>query len=119
MDEFDKPKKATKGPASRVCYVCGRPYGVNSYEIHLKQCKQLWVARENTKPPGERKPLPEDPILTLTLGGSGGGRDSRTPGHSGSGRGAKGGAGADATHGLSLDEMNRLAGDAFNNGGYS
>ena len=39
--------------------------GVHSYDIHLKQCKDLWIARENQKPKRERKPLPADPMLAL------------------------------------------------------
>jgi hypothetical protein len=75
---------APVGPAPKtvVCYVCGRQYGtifqlmkiffsqciktlcrlgLHSFEIHLKQCKELWIAREAQKDPRERKPLPQDP----------------------------------------------------------
>ena len=59
-------KKLSAAPKSRVCYICGRLYGLTSYEIHLKQCKDLWVARENAKPdPRERKALPQDPALQI------------------------------------------------------
>ena len=40
-DAKEQPKKISKAPPSRTCYVCGRMYGVNSYEIHIKQCKQV------------------------------------------------------------------------------
>eukprot|EP01041_Mallomonas_annulata_P010215 gene10215-21293_t len=38
-----------------------RKYGTHSFEIHLKQCKELYLAREMQKPPAERKKLPKDP----------------------------------------------------------
>lgn len=54
---------AGKAPRTRICYICGRQYGINSYEIHLKQCKDLWIQREEQKPLKDRKKLPEDPAL--------------------------------------------------------
>lgn len=36
--------------------------GLHSFDIHLKQCKELWIAREAQKDPRERKPLPPDPF---------------------------------------------------------
>jgi hypothetical protein len=72
-DSFDNSpqKKISTGPKTRVCYVCGRQYGLHSFEIHLKQCKELWIAREAEKDPRERKKLPEDPMLKFAGGGSG------------------------------------------------
>ena len=55
-----------KGPIARVCYICGRQYGLSSYDIHLKQCKELWIAREEKNPPKDRRPLPEDPFVNFT-----------------------------------------------------
>ena len=55
-----------KGPIARVCYICGRQYGLSSYDIHLKQCKELWIAREEKNPPKDRRPLPEDPFINFT-----------------------------------------------------
>jgi len=63
MDNNNKTEKISKGPRTRMCYICGRQYGLSSYEIHLKQCKDLWVARESQKPPSERKPLPPEPQI--------------------------------------------------------
>jgi hypothetical protein len=34
------------GPKTRMCHICGRQYGLHSFDIHLKQCKELWIARE-------------------------------------------------------------------------
>ncbi|KDO24357.1 hypothetical protein SPRG_10434 [Saprolegnia parasitica CBS 223.65] len=48
-------------PKVRLCYVCGREYGLSSFEIHLKQCKLLWIAQEEKKPLRERRPVPEPP----------------------------------------------------------
>ncbi|KAF0693507.1 Aste57867_15533 [Aphanomyces stellatus] len=56
-------------PKVRTCYVCGREYGLSSFEIHLKQCKQLWIAQEELKPLKERRPVPEPPpILAASAG---------------------------------------------------
>ncbi|OQS04814.1 hypothetical protein THRCLA_02977 [Thraustotheca clavata] len=55
------PFAVKRVPKVRVCYVCGREYGLSSFEIHLKQCKQLFIAQEERKPLRERKPLPEPP----------------------------------------------------------
>lgn len=58
---------------------------VHSYEIHLKQCKELWIAREAQKDPRERKPLPDDPAeklgfsLSPAKGGGGGASVSPAP----------------------------------------
>ncbi|KAI9980064.1 hypothetical protein PInf_026889 [Phytophthora infestans] len=49
------------GPVTRVCHVCGRQYGLSSFEIHLKQCKKLWVQQEEQKPKNERRPIPKTP----------------------------------------------------------
>ena len=63
MDAYELPSP----PQFRVCHVCGRQYGTHSFEIHLKQCKELWKAREALKDKSERKQLPRDPII-LGLG---------------------------------------------------
>ena len=54
-------KKISAGPKTRMCHICGRQYGLHSFEIHLKQCKDLWIAREALKDKSERKPVPRDP----------------------------------------------------------
>lgn len=42
------PKKRTSPRASGgmppgvVCYICGRKYGTKSFDIHVKQCKDMW-----------------------------------------------------------------------------
>lgn len=105
-DSFDKSpqKRLSTGPKTRVCYVCGRQYGLNSFEIHLKQCKELWIAREAEKDPRERKKLPEDPMLRLmgeSAGGGGGGSSSM-----------KGGSPMPSAK--DLEEINKLSTAAFN-----
>lgn len=84
----DMTKSLGQAPRTRTCYICGRGYGLSSYEIHLKQCKDLWIKREEKKPKNERKPLPEDPFINAnhhntistagahSPGGSGGGFSS-------------------------------------------
>ena len=56
-----RPASISPPPKTRLCHVCGRQYGQHSFDIHLKQCKELWVAREELKDKWERKPLPSDP----------------------------------------------------------
>jgi hypothetical protein len=98
-DSFDNSpqKKIATGPKTRVCYVCGRQYGLHSFEIHLKQCKELWIAREAEKDPRERKKLPEDPMLKFA-GGGGGGSDGGSP----------------MPTAKDLEEINKLSTAAFN-----
>ncbi|OQR92491.1 hypothetical protein ACHHYP_03659 [Achlya hypogyna] len=60
--EPPKMEPATvRRPKVKLCYVCGREYGLSSIEIHVKQCKLLWIAQEEKKPPRERRPVPEPP----------------------------------------------------------
>ena len=77
-------------PAARVCYICGRQYGLKSIEIHQVQCRRLFEAQQAKLPPGERKALPPDPGAGL-LGGGGGGDDD-----GGGGGGAAAGGGGNA-----------------------
>ena len=95
---------------------------MNSYEIHLKQCKDLWVARENTKDPRERKPLPVDPLLLAAAVPSkqqpATGMDSRKQAPQtrvGSSQSGKAAIEDLVPSRLSLEEMNRLAAETFNN----
>lgn len=117
------PKKITSGPKSRVCHVCGRLYMVHSFEIHIKQCKELWEKREGLKPANERKPLPKDPVEEyLRTGGRGGGgggdrgdnRDGDNDGGKGSTGNSRPGSSAAGGVGLSLEEINRIASETFN-----
>ena len=54
-------------PGGLVCYICGREYGSASFDIHVKQCRQLWIEREKLKPEKQRRPLPVEPKM---LGGT-------------------------------------------------
>mmetsp|Transcript_2198 Transcript_2198/g.3463 ORF Transcript_2198/g.3463 Transcript_2198/m.3463 type:complete len:350 (+) Transcript_2198:46-1095(+) len=106
MNSFgEAPKKLAPGPKTRVCYVCGRQYGLHSFEIHLKQCKELWIAREAEKDPRERRPLPEDPALKLGLA-----MDSAND----SFNGGSAGGGAYTPSAKELEEINRLSSEAYN-----
>ena len=63
-----KPRSAkSRGPRAMACYICGTQFGLNSYSIHTKQCKKLFEARENKKPPGERKATPQEPASLSSL----------------------------------------------------
>lgn len=103
-------------PKARVCYICGRQYMLHSFEIHIKQCKELFIAREELKDPRDRKKVPEDPLEKLGLGGGGGTVSAQSSpmkkGHGGS-NGGDATAGVDASQ-LSLDEINRLSNEAYN-----
>lgn len=110
MDISDNTRQLAPGPKARVCYVCGRQYMLHSFDIHIKQCKELFLAREALKDPKERKKLPEDPMEKLGFNG----------GQSPEKRSSSDAAGAASpspanTEGLSLDEINRMATEAFNN----
>lgn len=48
-------------PPGLLCYICGRKYGTTSFDIHVKQCKEMWEKTESQKPKNERKPCPEPP----------------------------------------------------------
>lgn len=91
--------------------------GVHSYDIHLKQCKDLWIARENQKPKRERKPLPADPMQ-----GRGAERDSPGGGNEGVTmdirpsplRREPSGKGAGMSH-ADIAAMNAAAQETYNN----
>ena len=96
--EISSPvKQLGPGPKTRVCYICGRQYGLSSYEIHLKQCKELWIAREAQKDPKDRKKLPEDPALRLAT------KDSEVSVNQ-----------VESPQKLDLEELNKAASEAFN-----
>ena len=43
------------------CYFCGKEYGSKSISIHQPQCRQQWMRRENAKPEGQRRAVPQPP----------------------------------------------------------
>ncbi len=112
----DSNKTLGPGPKTRVCYICGRQYGVHSYEIHLKQCKELWIAREAQKDPKDRKKLPEDPAIRLMNNNGSSSSSSTTGGTVATGNTAvnSNSNGGNGEGGLSLEELNKLASEAFN-----
>mmetsp|Transcript_17840 Transcript_17840/g.23504 ORF Transcript_17840/g.23504 Transcript_17840/m.23504 type:complete len:244 (-) Transcript_17840:24-755(-) len=115
MDMTLDPNKKVRMPRTRICYICGRQYGLSSFDIHLKQCKKLWIDRESKKPKHERKPLPRDPMESsgvdaVAVGGGGGGLGS-TSGGSGGGNGGM----TDAE----LQQLNDMAQDSYNNAALS
>lgn len=91
------PGGLKRGPITRVCHVCGRQYGLSSFEIHLKQCKKLWIAQEELKPPHERRELPKTPpgIGQAIESAQGDPRDTRE----------------------AIEALNRVAQEAFNEHG--
>lgn len=54
-----------QGPRSRMCYVCGRQTLLAGYDHHVSKCKEIFIKREMLKPKRERRPIPEDPMLTF------------------------------------------------------
>lgn len=112
MEIASNSKPIGPGPKTRVCYICGRQYGVHSYEIHLKQCKELWIAREALKEPKDRKKLPEDPALRLLS--KEGGAETSTPIGASSRPTSSGPRNQPGPSKSDLDELNKLASEAFN-----
>jgi hypothetical protein len=89
---FDDGKKKksnnSSGPRAKVCYICGKQTLIHGYQHHIEQCCKLFLQREELKPPKERRKLPPDPFSMIA-----------------------------SSKGKSLDEMNKLAIQAFNDGG--
>lgn len=48
-------------PVAFCCYLCGAQFGSRSLFIHIKQCQEKWLKKEQEKPRAERRPLPEPP----------------------------------------------------------
>ncbi|KAK9825103.1 hypothetical protein WJX74_008848 [Apatococcus lobatus] len=48
-------------PRGYTCYLCGQQYGSNSLKIHIPQCQEMWVKKEEWKPKRERRPVPPPP----------------------------------------------------------
>jgi hypothetical protein len=73
-----KASPATKDPASKprayTCYLCGQQYGSKSLMIHVPQCQEKWLQKEEQKPKNERRKLPlcpsvlDDPLPTDPAG---------------------------------------------------
>ena len=105
-------KKLGGGPKTRVCYICGRQYGLSSFEIHLKQCKELWIAREALKDPKERKPLPPDPVELMKQRGIDPGSNESVDTETTTPKKVKGGPRNESE--VDLDEINRMASETFN-----
>lgn len=97
--------KIGSGPKTRVCYICGRQYGLSSFNIHVPQCKELWIKREEKKDPKERKPVPLDPLLQ-SQSASDNKPASVSENHVNDNRSENGG--------MSLEEINRISSEAFN-----
>ncbi|TMW65916.1 hypothetical protein Poli38472_003681 [Pythium oligandrum] len=95
------PPVLKSGPVTRVCHVCGRQYGLSSFDIHLRQCKKLFIAQEELKPPNERRQLPKTPP-----GLGGGSMDF-------SGESDRGEEGSKPTREM-VEAMNRAAQESFN-----
>lgn len=116
MDSGYAPPIASAGPRTIICYICGRQYGVHSYDIHLKQCKELWVARESQKPKRERRPLPEDPMLGRSPAAAGGAAGTAAADSAAAAlqRGSPSGKGAQMSS-ADIAAMNAAAQDTYNN----
>lgn len=84
-----KSSASSSGPRAKVCYICGKQTLIHGYQHHIEQCGKLFLQREELKPPKERRKLPPDPFSII---------DS-------------------SSKGKSLDEINKLATQAFNDGG--
>ena len=45
--------RSPKNPPGIVCYICGRKYGTTSFDIHVKQCAEMWDKQQKLKPKNE------------------------------------------------------------------
>jgi len=52
-------------PNSLVCYLCGKEFGTNSLEIHLKSCRKNFQASNKGKDPDSLKPDILDEVLEM------------------------------------------------------
>ncbi|GAU99501.1 hypothetical protein RvY_10494 [Ramazzottius varieornatus] len=59
---FSTPSPKEKaGPATRVCYICGREFGTRSIDIHEPQCLEKWKVQNSKLPSATRRPEPQKP----------------------------------------------------------
>mmetsp|Transcript_9703 Transcript_9703/g.14773 ORF Transcript_9703/g.14773 Transcript_9703/m.14773 type:complete len:142 (-) Transcript_9703:467-892(-) len=58
--ESEAPKMG-KRPNALVCYICGRQYGTQSLQIHLRSCEKQWNLEQEKKPIEQRRPCPAPP----------------------------------------------------------
>ena len=63
---FTTNKRPTEAKNTVICYVCGQKYTTHSINIHLPQCKKLFLARHEKLPRKDRKQLPQEPPPNLT-----------------------------------------------------
>ncbi|KAG0591904.1 hypothetical protein M758_1G210900 [Ceratodon purpureus] len=56
-----KERHPGERPHFRVCYLCKREFGSQSYPIHIPQCQKKWLLEEAKKPENERRRLPPPP----------------------------------------------------------
>jgi zinc-finger of a C2HC-type len=49
-------------PRAYTCYLCGQQYGSKSLPIHVPQCQEKWVKKEETKSKADRRRLPACPL---------------------------------------------------------
>ena len=68
-----KPRTAGRGPRSRMCYICGQQTLLAGYDWHVSKCKDLFIKREALKPKRERRPVPQDPMVSFQATGQAGG----------------------------------------------
>lgn len=59
-----RPRGRGRGPATLVCYICGREFGTTSLKIHHPKCAELFIKREALKPKKDRRKLPEPPTAS-------------------------------------------------------
>ena len=94
----------SKGPKSRMCYICGRQTLLAGFDFHVTQCRDLFIKREELKPRKERRAVPVDPMIAYEA------EMQRL-----SSRGSAGGAGGGVNLNMQqhLDAINTASEDAF------
>lgn len=58
---FREKPALIRRPRTLFCYICGKEYGINSLQIHLKSCIKKFEMEESFKPPHKRRPVPQPP----------------------------------------------------------
>ena len=67
MFNVEAKRAPSKGPRSRMCFICGRQTLIAGWDFHVAQCKDLFTKREAQKPLKERRSTPQDPMLTYGM----------------------------------------------------
>jgi len=54
-------RRMGEGPRDVFCHICGRKYTVHSINLHIPQCEEIYMQRQEKLPASKRKPIPQLP----------------------------------------------------------